>query len=367
MRHVSLAVFAIALVGFSFVYYRSVHHEHDSDVLANQLAPKTSDDASNNAPPNSGPGWKRISQQTEAEIEASLSSFKKLDDHPFFEMTFVGDYVADTPVAPAQLESAAVDQQAGVSWACSIFVSYEKGTAVYGRNFDWQHNPAMLLKTNPSEGYASISMVDVSYLGFEKQDSKFDSPEDLKALLYAPMIPFDGMNECGLTVGMAAVGATDVPHEEGKPSVGGLQVIRLMLDQAKDVKEALAVFRRYNIAMIGGPNIHYLIADRHRNSVLIELKDGKANFIHGDGAWQAATNFYLTGQTSPLKQCHRFAKIHEFMSQHDSGLTPSQTLELLEKVKQGNTQWSVVYDMMGQSAGVSVGMDFDQQYEFKVH
>ena len=35
---------------------------------------------------------------------------------------------------------------------------------VYGRNFDWQYSPALLLFTNPPDGYASVSMVDIEYL-----------------------------------------------------------------------------------------------------------------------------------------------------------------------------------------------------------
>ena len=34
-----------------------------------------------------------------------------------------------------------------------------------GRNFDWYEHPALILFTDPPDGYASVSMVDISYLG----------------------------------------------------------------------------------------------------------------------------------------------------------------------------------------------------------
>lgn len=101
--------------------------------------------------------------QTEDEATKSLKSFRKLDDHPLFEMRYFGDYVADKPLTV----SSTAPTEKPAQWACSIFVSYGKdGQAIFGRNFDWQHNPALVLHTNPSNGYASVSLVDISYLGF---------------------------------------------------------------------------------------------------------------------------------------------------------------------------------------------------------
>ena len=106
--------------------------------------------------------------QTKKELEQTLQSFKQLDKHPLFEMTYHGDYVADAPIKVSMKSN-----NSAANWACSIFVSFGKdGSAIYGRNFDWWHNPALLLHTHPSDGYASVSMVDISYLGFEMKDEK---------------------------------------------------------------------------------------------------------------------------------------------------------------------------------------------------
>lgn len=300
--------------------------------------------------------------QNEKQIQRTLQSFKKLDDHPLFEMRFYGDYVADKPRDVSMLPA-----DGNFSWACSIFVSYGEGnSAVYGRNFDWEHNPALLLHTHPSGGYASISMVDISYLGFERKDEKFNSLEGRRALLKAPMIPFDGMNEHGLTVGMAAVGDSKVPIDSDKPTVGSLQIIRLMLDRAKTVDEALAVFDKFNVVGVGGPRIHYLIADINGNSAVIELLDGKKHVIRNEHNWQSATNFYLTNQRQPLQQCSRFSRIHSQMADHQGSLSVEQTFMLLKNVAQNNTQWSVAYDMQARVAKVAMSRNWNRRFTFKV-
>ena len=88
-----------------------------------------------------------------------------------------------------------------------------------------------------------------------------------------------------------------------------------MLDRAKNVDEALALMEKYNIVGVGGPLIHYLIADADGNSVLVEQKNGKRHIMRGESNWQSATNFYLAGEKRPLQQCDRFNKIHRQMKQ----------------------------------------------------
>ena len=59
-----------------------------------------------------------------------------------------------------------------------------------------------------------------------------------------PALPFDGMNERGLVVGMAAVPDGNMPPDPGKETIDSLQVIRRMLDQASTVDEAVAIMQQ---------------------------------------------------------------------------------------------------------------------------
>lgn len=112
---------------------------------------------------------------------------------------------------------------------------------IMGRNFDYYTgHPALLLFTKPSEGYSSVSMVDISHVG--------TLPEPLKrfGLMASPYIPMDGMNEWGLTVALISVPNSRASHDPNKVTLTHTNVIRLALDYAKTVDEAVQLWERYN-------------------------------------------------------------------------------------------------------------------------
>ena len=56
------------------------------------------------------------------------------------------------------------------AFACSTFVAATpQGQRLFGRNFDLTDSPAMLLVTRPPQGYASLSLVNLSFLGFDQE------------------------------------------------------------------------------------------------------------------------------------------------------------------------------------------------------
>src|SRR5436189_141499 len=96
------------------------------------------------------------------------------------------------------------------------------------------------LNTDQIRTLGSLRKVDITYLGFGSNDVAALSTSSKRAnLLNAPLLPFDGMNEYGLTVGMAAVPDAKEPIDAHKPTVGSLRIIRLMLDHARNTGEAI--------------------------------------------------------------------------------------------------------------------------------
>ena len=215
---------------------------------AASLAPAPSLEPSASPSPTSALPYGLTSEQM-----ATLSSLDQVGDYPLYVMHYYDDY--DTQVyghRPASTQAPA--------WACSLFAALGDGVnRLYGRNFDWQFSPALLLFTDPPDGYASVSMVDIAYFGFDDQAVRtllHLSLGDLRPLLQAPHWPFDGMNEHGLAVGMAAVPAGNMPSNPDKPTIGSLGIIREILDHARDVDEAVSLLEAYNVDMQGGPDIH---------------------------------------------------------------------------------------------------------------
>jgi hypothetical protein len=301
------------------------------------------------------------------ETAASLQSLTQVDDYPLFTMHYEGDYRQE---AYSNLQVATADYQPRRSWGCSLFASLaDPENMLFGRNFDWQYSPALLLFTYPTEGYASVAMVDIEYLGFSSSalaGLAESALEDRIPLLSAPFLPFDGMNEKGLVIGMAAVPPGNIVPEPGKPMIGSLGVIREMLDRAQTIDEAVEIMQGYNVNMEGGPALHYLIADATGKAVLVEYSQGKMVLIPSQLPWHLATNFLCSEAGDEMQgHCGRYDQILARLAEKDGKLTSQEAMHLLDQVSQDNTQWSVVYQMNKLILSVKMGRDAKRVYEFK--
>jgi hypothetical protein len=299
---------------------------------------------------------------SEQEI-ATLNSLEKVDDFPLYTMRYYGTS------ASSSADELSVSAHLPRTWACSLFAALGGAEKVYGRNFDWVDSPALLLFNHPTNGYASVSMVDLAYLEFGDQvDHLTDLPLDQRqALLNAPELPFDGMNERGLVVGMAAVSDGNRPPDPSKETIDSLQVIRKMLDQASTVEEAVAVLHRYNIEWGSGPPLHYLIADRSGQSALIEFYQGKLYIIPNDQPWHLATNFLVSAVgKNATGHCPRYDKIEQRLSTANGSLAAEEALRLLQDVSQANTQWSIVYGLSTGEIVVTMGREYSRRHTFQI-
>jgi len=298
-------------------------------------------------------------------LETQSYSIEKVDDHPLYLMHYYEDYAADTAQVPVYTAP---------DWACSLFAALgDPENLIYGRNFDWQPSPALLLYTAPPDGYASISMVNLGFLGFD--DAQADdllalSEADRQPLLYAPFLPIDGMNAAGLVVGMAAVPSSQDLTDPQRPVIGSLGIIRQMLDHADSVDEAVAIMEQYTIEFTGGPPVHYLIADADGNAVLVEYGTNQISLLPNDQPWHLATNFLLESvQGDPRAACWRYRTIAEGLEAAQGRLSPDDAMALLQAVSQGSasgtgTQWSAVYQVNAGALSLALGGRYDAVHTF---
>lgn len=315
------------------------------------------------SPPTAAEGLGTTLTQDQA---TTLGSLELVDGHPLYTMRYVGAYADRSSLEPTFKPVASLDgpgqESCPVTWGCSLFAALaDEKDRLYGRNFDWQFSPALLLFTDPPDGYASVSMVDISYLGFDGDRSRHIqdlSLDQRRPLLDAAYLPFDGMNEMGLAVGMAAVSAEKMPYDPQKKTIGELGMIREILDHAGTVEEAIAALGSYNIDM-GDVPIHYLVASAAGDSALVEFRQGQMVVFRNDTAWQHATNFLLSSMAGqPAGECPRYDRISQRMDELKGRLSPQDALSLLEDVSQETTQWSIVYHMTTGDLAVVMGRDY---------
>jgi len=311
-------------------------------------------------------------QFTQAEID-TLNSLQKVDDHPLYVLHYQGPHRQPTFSATGANEYQRSNfefENPTPLWACSLFAALaDPQRGVFGRNFDWEFSPALLLFTDPPDGYASVSIVDLAYF--------FDAPDvtqlidldlnDRSPLLNTPSMPFDGLNEKGLAIGMAAVPESPTPSDPNNKSVGSLGVIRMILDHAATVEDALTIMRGVNILWNGGPQLHYLIADASGKSALVEFVAGEMVVHYNANPWHQATNFLISNTSGSADGiCHRYDVLSERLEEEQGYLSPGEAMELLGDVSQSSTQWSVIYQLHTGQISLAMGRHYSVLHTFQL-
>jgi len=296
----------------------------------------------------------------------TLSSLRKVDNHPLYAMNYYGDYGFEDYLETGEFGFSHTVLNS--NWACTCFATLNNQTdMLFGRNFDWSHYPALILYTNPPNGYKSLSMVDLGFLGFYNDFHISQQPiENLYDLLRSPYFLLDGMNEFGLTIGCMAVPNAENVIDPEKVTLGSLSFMRLVLDYAINIDEALDLLDNYNVYFPPGPDLHYLIADATGNSAVIEWVGGEMIILRNEQMWQVSTNFVIYGSTNSTKQaCSRYITCESVLTDKEGIINSTEALNLLETVSQSSTQWSVVYNMQKKKVKLVMGRNYeDLIYEF---
>lgn len=299
------------------------------------------------------------SLQSAEEVAASRATLRLVDEHPLYEMTYVGDYDLMFSV-----EDAAAAES---GFGCSLFAAVgDTDQPVFARNFDWDPDAAIVLHTDPPDGFASVAIVDARFLGLEPgRDLLEDDAAEL--LLNAPLPVVDGMNEHGVAIGLAADDAGSLDLDPAKPTVSGLRIMRLVLDGAATVDDALEIIGSYNLDFTGGPPLHYLVADAAGASAVVEFVDGDMVVIGGDPPWQALTNFQQASSGEGVfAGDRRWSTAAEALDAAAGDVAPADALDILGEVAQGHTQWSVAYDLAAREMLVVMGQRWDTVHEFSL-
>lgn len=158
---------------------------------------------------------------------------------------------------------------------CSSFtVIDENENNLFGRNYDFASTSSLILHTNPGNGrHASISSVDLQFLGL---GDGIDGLMDKLTAIAAAYAPLDGMNDAGVSCGiyMSYQGPGDESYstdqQTDKPDLTSTTMLRMILDYADDVDEAVDLVKKYDFHDSANSSFHYMVADKSGKSAILE-------------------------------------------------------------------------------------------------
>ena len=299
-------------------------------------------------------------RDTVAELDPGFSMVRFEGDYGFDLFLEQGGAVSDGKVlaflAATFLPQDMLPKSLLSAFGCStLSVPGTDGGYLFGRNFDWQPCDAMVVAAYPAGGYASISTVNVSFI---KQSAGLAAgllTDDVLAFvsLYAPL---DGMNEKGLCVcvNMIQDNAT-IQQNTDKPDLTTTTAVRMLLDKAATVEEAVGLLAQYDMHASMNYMVHFAIADQSGASVAVEYIDGEMVVT----PTPVLTNFYLAEgnkQGIGTQQSHtRFDILTDTLEQTPvmDRLGVRDALNSVSKHNFGefeSTEWSVVFDQSALAA-----------------
>ena len=174
---------------------------------------------------------------------------------------------------------------------CSSFTATaENGDALFARNYDFSKTNAMLVFTDANEGrHASISTVDLQFLGIDV-DQDMTGLMDKVICLAAPYAPLDGINDAGVSCGiyMTYQGGEETvatSQDTDKPDFTSTTLLRLILDYADSVEEAVEIASSYDLHDSANTSYHYMVADATGKSAILEwTNDSAVDTTDNDGS-----------------------------------------------------------------------------------
>ena len=345
-----------------------------------------------------------------------IHSMKDLDGNGrLYEIDYNQDYMLDSVMQPGiteqtglfrhiasllfdnlPAENAAVKYGAG----CSAFAAQEaegKGFLM-GRNYDFRHftpdnksylpTSAILVRTAPEGGKKSISMVDGLNLGFG-QGFYNDGKTDLSMLMALPYAALDGINEDGFAIGVLALNEKQTNQQTGKQRIGTTVAIRMMLDKASTVREAIEMLKNYDMDMRGNghSNYHFFMADATGDYAIVEYTFDKdrteprvMEVFTADDSLRCVTNFYvapsMTGTTDGWGSSHgkdRYENLRKTLDEKKHVMKEDEAMQLLEKVSQppteeltSQTQWSALYNLTEKTLRLTILREYAKEYNFRI-
>ena len=248
---------------------------------------------------------------------------------------------------------------------------------IFGRNYDWKDCQVLIIHSKPVNGYESISTCCLSHIGIDENwqpSGKFLKDVFALAAIYVPM---DGMNEKGLYIADLMAGDDEQTYQErGNTSLTTTDAIRLILDKAENVDQAISLLENYDMHSVIGRAHHFAISDSSGKAVAVEWVNNQLYVKET----RLLTNHYVTDSpkkddgTKPQTENSRirYEILKNKLSQTDCTMNAQQTADLLKSVSAsqygygGLTVWSAIFEPENQKITYYFRENYDKPFVFEL-
>ncbi len=243
------------------------------------------------------------------------------------------------------------------AFACTTFFLKQDGNQVFGRNYDWDVEEALIIANK--RGMFKRSYVRAEATGEAAAwRSKYGS---VTFNQYGREFPTGGMNEAGLVVETMALSETRYPSPDRRPYLASsMQWRQYLLDNFASVDEVIKSDADVRIShRAPGLGAHYLISDRKGNCAAVEFLEGRMVVYTGhrlpvkvltNDTYSESLYCWRKGMPpvfDPGRSMHRFIRASQMIAnckleRNESAIDYAFTI--LKKVGANRTVWSIVYD-----------------------
>ena len=254
---------------------------------------------------------------------------------------------------------------------CSVFTGFnEKGEPLFCRGYDYPHEPTTLVvKCFPKKGYRSIGVADLGFM--EMNAGAFeDGKTDLSNLMLSPYITVDGMNEKGFALAALSLMHKGVRQDTGKKKISTTVAIRMLLDRAADVNEAIEILGRYDMCTpMPDADFQFLMMDKKGSSKLVyyannELRQMDCRYV---------TNYYLDPFLGEAFEEPRFLMLKNFVIEHKDCFEEDDAFAALRCVSANGksasksfTVWDAIMNPAQGTVDIIHERDWQNKYCYKV-
>lgn len=236
--------------------------------------------------------------------------------------------------------------------ACTAFCLENQNKIVVAKNLDWPVDLGYILTNKPGINKTAFNSKKLNWV------SKYGS---VTFNQFGKEFPLGGMNEKGLVIEELNMPYVKPINDSTKFQLNEFQIIQFILDNCKSTECVVKQLNKIQLNVVL-QTLHYLVIDSSGNTLIIEFNGKNFDYHYPDKtgypilsnnkyaeSLRYLKNFTGFGGEFPVLNRQgsneRFVSVANMLLHYKNENPVEYAFDILDTVKQDDTQWSIVYDV----------------------